>query len=143
MKLSLDFAFSNISTRRNGISDVFSITGPNVVANALNVYWGRKNTNAEIKPGKYPDGIVLYKNTGKKVVDGADDILFYNSVDGYTNSSYFWNESYYKDDPRKLLKRKIAFTFLCIIILAMIGITLSVVFRKKWKNCQSSCSTEA
>lgn len=147
MKLSLDIAFVNIATRRIGMApgDILSITGPGVVAIALNLFLNKKNTNSGFKPGKNggikllsvdKDNEFTYNLRGEKI--------FKNKLSGYKPTSiYGLAVSYYKDDPRMGIKKKIAYISLIIVVLAILGLVLSYMFRKKWKKCESTCSVRS
>jgi len=139
---ALQLSFANIATRRNGIADVLSITGPGTMATAVNLFWQRKNTNEAINPGRY-DGILLYLNKGEACFDLQGQKIFTNKYEGYGKDIYFWNESYYKDDPRKNMKRVIFVSILGIIIIAILAVILSIILKKKLSNCQNSCSSKS
>lgn len=147
MKLSLDIAFVNIATRKIGMapSDILSITGPGVVAIALNLYLNKKNTNSGFKPGKN-NGIKLFRvdNENEYTYNLSGEKIMKNKLTGYKPTSiYGLVVSYYKDDPRLGIKKKIAYISLSVIVLAIIGLFFSYIFRRKWKKCESTCSVKS
>ena len=59
----LQFTFSNIVNRIE-LSHNLSITGPALMAVAMNIYFGRNTTNSDLPPGIYQKGkIILYKSS--------------------------------------------------------------------------------
>lgn len=140
LRLALELSFANIVTRRNGESDTLNITGPGVMATAMNLYWGKKNTNAEIHPGAYDRGIRLYKNIGPYTLDLDGRVIFKNKFQGYKGGNYGMLFKYYKDVARPLPRVVRNVLFAIFIILAVIGLGIALFYRKKFKKCEESCS---
>jgi hypothetical protein len=141
IKTSLELSFYNIASRRNEMLDQLKITGPVVVAIAMNLYWNRKDTNTFIEPGNYPGNIVLYRNKGENVYSG-DKPIIKNKIEGYKPGAgnYSYALSYYKDDPKLSFRKKIYGSILVVIILMILGLIGSYIYRKKFKTCELSCS---
>jgi len=142
IKHMLDLAFYNIASRRVGLIDVLNITGPGVAGVSLNLYFGNKDTNTPFSTGKKM-GVKLLRVDQKMeyTYDLNDRKVFKNKLEGYERLiNYRFIESYYKDDP--LLKFKRIFLLIClaIIIIALLGLIFSFVFRRKWKHCERTCS---
>lgn len=140
----IQIAFSNIATRRSALlGEELSITGPNVMAVAMNLYWKRKNTNQTIEPGYYDkDNIRLYKMTTDYCYDLEGKKIFKNQFDGYTGSSYGMKLTHYVDDPRMLMKKRALYILLGIIILALLGGIFTYIYKKRLKSCEKSCLVE-
>lgn len=138
---SQQIAFTNISTRRTGITDILCITGPCAMGTAVNLFLENKNTNQKILPGKYDNGLKFYKMDGYYTYDLNNRKIFKIKFEGYNGGgNYALVESYYKDDPRLTLKRVIFGVLLGILILCILGIVFTFIFRGKWKKCEESCS---
>lgn len=145
MLTSLQLTFANIATHRPAVlGDILAITGPAVVAVALNLYWKRDNTNARIQPGVYDGGRTkLLKNDTNAgyIIDEKDRRLIYTKVKGSVPSSYGFTKSFYHNDPYTKIWRIYIGVVLSIIGLGFIFCILFFVYRKKWKSCEKSCST--
>lgn len=145
MLTSLQLTFANIATHRPAVlGDILAITGPAVVAVALNLYWKRDNTNARIQPGVYDGGRTkLLKNDTNAgyIIDEKDRRLIYTKVRGSVPSSYGFTKSFYHNDPYTKIWRIYIGVVLSIIGLGFIFFILFFVYRKKWKSCEKSCST--
>lgn len=145
MLTSLQLTFANIATHRPAVlGDILAITGPAVVAVALNLYWKRDNTNARIQPGVYDGGRTkLLKNDTNAgyIIDEKNRRLIYTKVKGSVPSSYGFTKSFYHNDPYTKTWRIYIGVVLSIIGLGFIFCILFFVYRKKWKSCEKSCST--
>lgn len=140
MLYSLQIAFYNIATRRGGVSDIFSITGPNVVGVAMNLFWNIKNTNQRIDKGIYPNGIVLYSMDTDYTYDLQNKKIFKNKFSGYNGGSYGSMISYYRDDPRMGTKKMILYGLILLVLLLFFGYLLFFIYKSKFKSCERSCS---
>lgn len=142
MLYSLQIAFHNIVTRRYEVFESLSVTGPVVVGIAMNLYWNKQKTHENIKPGEYPDGIRLFQMNSSKTWDSTGKTIFNNKFDGYKRGAgnYSYVSSYYKDDPRRGQRQLVKYVFYSLLILVLLGIIGTLIFRKKLKNCERSCS---
>lgn len=142
MLYSLQLAFHNIVTRRYEIFENLSITGPVVVGIAMNMYWKKFKTHENIKPGEYPDGIRLFEMNSSQTWDSNGKTIFDNKFGGYKRGAgnYSSVSSFYQDDPRRGTRQLVKYIFYSLLILVLIGIITVYIFRKKWKNCEKSCS---
>jgi len=139
MKISLELAFYNVASRRTGIADILSITGPGVVNVALNLYLENSYTNNEFKPGDYGE-IVLYKMQPDFTYDVSGRKIFKNKFEGYSPpTNYGLTESYYKDDPRLIMKRRIYYCVLALVLFCIFGVILAYIYRRSWKGCKRKC----
>lgn len=145
MLTSLQLTFGNIVTHRPAVlGDVLAITGPAVVAVALNLYWKRDNTNARIQPGIYDGGKTkLLKNDKDSgfVIDENAKKLIYTKVRGSVPSTYGFGKSFYHNDPYNKIWRIYIGVVMSIIGLGIIFLLLFFIYRRKWKSCEKSCST--
>lgn len=138
---SLQLSFANIATRRAGIADGLSITGPVTMGVALNLFWKKKNTHTRIRPGVYKDGVRLLKMNTKYTYSLTGEKLFLNKYEGYKRViSYNHVESYYKDDPRLIFKRLIFYLVIAILFIAIFGTIFMFMYKNKLKVCQKTCS---
>jgi mannosyltransferase OCH1-like enzyme len=135
---SITMTFSNIVSRRLEMTDRFSITGPVVVGIAINIFKNNKNTHQEIQPGEHEGNLRLHKMKGYYTVDINDKKLILNRFDGYGDSTYHTMDIY-SDDPRSKFRKNIKYIVIPILVIAIIGILLSIIFGIKWKKCQESC----
>jgi mannosyltransferase OCH1-like enzyme len=141
--IALELAFSNIATRRTEVNPL-CITGPCMMATALNLFWQKSNTNEKIRPGLYPNGVKLLKlKDGASYTCNLDgQVIFTNKMDGYSVDNYYGiTNKFFKNgtDSVNPLVYYIKLVFF-IIIVGITGWALTYTFRKKWKNCQKSCS---
>jgi hypothetical protein len=141
LKHCLDISFANIVTKRgNNFFYSLCITGPCVAGVAFNLFWNRRNTNKKIAPGDYGKGIRLFQNNNSvNITDNDDNLLFLNKYDGYERGSYSSiGQNYYHKNPQyKAIKYTLY--FVCVlIVLFLLGMICSIVFRKKWKECINS-----
>lgn len=139
LRFSLEIAFANIASRRSGLLETLSITGPGAMGVAVNLYWEKKNTNEKIRPGIYGD-VKLYKNTGQYTYDLEGKKIFNNKYDGYSGENYALKQCY-KDDPRQSIRHKILIAVMCVLLLLVIAAVGCYFFRRKWKQCASSKSS--
>jgi hypothetical protein len=138
---TLQLTFANIVTRRKDTFESLSVTGPVVMGLGLNLYWNKDKTHERIKPGIY-DKIKLYKMDGNFTYDLQNNKIINNKFEGYNRGIFDYTTSeYYKDDPRSNLRKKIKYIVIVILVIAIIGILLSIIFRRKWKKCQESCGS--
>ena len=139
---SLQICFVNIITKRPGIPDVLCVTGPCVMAVALNIFLGRKNTMEKIKPGSYPDGIKLFRvnSNNTSTYDLENRKIFTNKFEGYAEGSYGFQKNYYKNDPSVGFKKIILYIIIAVIVLIIVGYITAIIFRYKWKKCEKTCS---
>lgn len=144
MLKSLEIAYYNIVTRRYDVFSSLSITGPVVVGIAMNLYWNKFSTFEKIKPGEYKDGIRLFEMDPKKTWDSEGKTLFINKFDGYTRGTgdYTLTSNYYKDDPGRSKRQIIKYVLCFVVLLSLILIILSYIFRKKWKECVKTCNMD-
>lgn len=137
---SLQIAFSNVATRRNGIMDTLSITGPGVMATAVNLFWNNKDTNKKIKPGVY-EGVKLYRMGGQYTYDLEGKKIFNNKFEGYNPGGYYaWAKNFYKNDIRYTAKSIFIAVIFLILSLAIIFFLVTLFFKRKLKKCVESCS---
>lgn len=137
---SIDITFANIVTRRETFMDsVLILTGPAVVGRAMNLFWKRKDPNQKIIPGRYPDGIVLYRNDKNYIVDTDGKQLIKNKFTGYKGESYAL-PIHFKDDNRAGRKKLYLLLIASVLVLLVLSMLCAIFFGKKWKDCQSSCS---
>ncbi len=138
---ALQLSFANIATRRAGIADSLSITGPVTMGVSLNLFWEKMDTHSRISAGVY-EGVRLLKMDSKYTYDLNGRKLFVNKYDGYDRGVGSYNHivSYYKDDPRLVFKRMVFYIFIGILVLAIIGVFFTFVYKRKWKACKETCS---
>lgn len=118
-----------------------SVTGPVVVGIAMNLYWNNVETYKNIEPGEYKNGIRLFKMNSKKSCDNQGNVIFDNKFNGYERGTdYTRVYSYYKDDPIRGTRELIKYIFKTLVILVILGLISTLLFRKKFKNCEKSCS---
>lgn len=144
MLTSLQLTFYNIVSRRHDIDEKYGnlgVTGPVVVGIAMNLYWNNVETHKNIEPGEYKDGIRLFQMNSKKTWDNEGRVIFDNKFKGYDRGTdYTRVYSYYKDDPKRGTRELIKYIFITLVILAILGLISTYIFRKKFKNCEKSCS---
>ena len=139
--LSLQLSFYNIVSRRAGIAETLSITGPGAVGIAWNLFWEKKNTFSPIKSGIYPNGIKLFTMDNSFTYDLNKTKIISNKYEDYNRGlgNYGKVESFYKDDPRLTFRRIIAYGIIILVLIAFIGLLFTFVYRKRWRRCQTSC----
>jgi hypothetical protein len=139
---SMIIALVNIITRRQETLENLSITGPVVVGIAMNMHWNIPKTHAEIKPGKHDNGkIKLLTMDDDFTYNLKGDKVIINRYDGYSRGPLDYATSkFYHDDPRSDKRKIIMYIVLGILGLAVLGIILTFVFKRKWKKCEESCS---
>jgi len=78
----------------------------------------------------------------KKTWDNEGKVIFNNKFNGYERGTgdYGRVKSYYKDDPKRGTRKLIKYIFITLVILAILGLISTYIFRKKFKNCEKSCS---
>lgn len=141
---SLQLSFANIVNRKNSMS-VLDITGPVTIGIAFNLYFNKKNTHEKIKIGMYDNNKIKMLDNTKLILTYVYDLnkrpIFKQKDEGYQPiNSYGFMSTHYHDDPYKTRKRIIIAIILSIIIIAIIGLILTFVFKKKWTRCEQSCS---
>lgn len=96
---ALEMCLQNIEKRKTGEAERYSITGPVVMAIAMNRFWGRDNDISAIRSGVYPGGVRLYQNQNGYVYDTVGRrSLIKNKWDGYDRGSEDYEVGpYYKD----------------------------------------------
>lgn len=142
MLYSLQISFNNIVTRTYEVFTNLSITGPVVVGIAMNLYWNKVITHDTIKPGEYPNGIRLFQMNSHRTWDSNNKTIFKNKFEGYERGSgnYSLVSSYYKDDPKRGQRQLVKYAFYMLIILGIIGFIFAYIFRRKFKDCERTCS---
>lgn len=141
---SLLISYINIVSRRSEVLENLSITGPVVVGIAMNLYWKNKITHKEIKPGIYDNGKIklltmdknfTYNLKGEKVIK--------NKYDGYSRGPLdYATTKNYSDDPRSGQRKIVLYCIIGFILIAIIGVILTFVFKRKWNKCKESCSSQ-
>lgn len=144
MLTSLQLTFYNIVSRRHDIDEKYGnlgVTGPIVVGIAMNLYWDKVETHKNIEPGEYKHGIRLFQMNSAKTWDNEGKIIFDNKFSGYERGTdYARVDSYYKDDPKKRIRKIIKYILITLVSVAILGLIFTYVFRKKFKNCEKFCS---
>lgn len=138
MYYSFIFSFSNIMTRRSDLFDLFSITGPVVVGQSLNMFWGYEDTHRNIISGLHPKNVKLYKmnlipfSTTAGVYNLNGDLIFKNNKPETTQLPY-GQMDYYDDDPRKWVRNFLKYVFIISLLIILILIFL-------WRRAKRECS---
>ena len=145
MLYSLQISFNNIVTRSYELFCSLSITGPVVVGLAINLYWKKKTIHDKIKPGEYNDGIRLFEMNPEQTWDNSGKKIFNNKYEGYTRglNNYSSVSSYYKDDPKRGFRQKIKYVLVAILIILFIFLFTTILYRKKFKHCEKTCSSRS
>lgn len=93
------YSFVNVANCRANV-DVFDVTGPMVMARALNVYWKRPSSLEDIESGQHGT-VKLYPASPYITKDFNGRLIFKHKVDGYTeiankNGYYRQDKNYFK-----------------------------------------------
>lgn len=126
---ALEMSILNIAMRRSDGCHPFSITGPMVMAVALNLYWNRKDTYDTLTPGRYDDGVLLYRNEknhtyrdGEKVLSGT-----FRDYSSETPSRNFNLNKYYDTNPftRDISPKKIVIMILLVVLVTNVILVIT------------------
>lgn len=144
LKYVLELTFNNIVTRKVDILyETLNISGPVTMGIAVNLFWNNYETYKNIVPGKYSDGVKLLRTDNRcNILDIDNRFLIQNKYDDYSVNPF---NSYsviepYSSDPRRIYRKIVTFTFYTIILVCITAIICTFIYRKKWKNCEKSCS---
>ncbi len=139
MRTSLDLAFYNIVSKRNNLfnTGILSITGPGVVAVAVNLFLGKKNTTSNINKGKY-NNIVLFHvdSSNEYTYDLKDKKIFKNKFKGYSGQSYGIMDTF-KNDPMKNVGKFAIIGLLLLVILLLLSVYFAYKSRKRLTECKA------
>jgi len=139
MRDSMELSFYNIVSKRSNLLglNTLSITGPGVVAIAVNLFLNKKNTSETITPGKY-NNLLLFtvdrSNSYTYSIQGEK--IFKNKFNGYKPITNYGIVEMFRHNPLKRIHHiiyAIVFVFLLIIIIIIYKT------RKSLSNCRQSC----
>lgn len=142
----LQFTFSNIANRIE-LSHNLSITGPALMAVAMNIYFGRELTNSYLPSGIYQKGkIILYRpelTTFNYCYDlNGKPIFALPSATEKTNmilsdSTDYRKAKVYKDDFRSKLHNSDKLTYSVFFIIIFILVVMVCKYRKLYLKCSN------
>ena len=132
---ALMMSYYNLLGKQSEIFENLSITGPVVMANAVNLYLGNDSFE-KIKTGTMftTDGEYIYNTKGHEIMR--------NKIEGYEPvHDYRLRLQIYKNDPRYRYKQNLFKIVVGILIVLLICFLLFLYYRRKYIICSSSKSS--